>query len=223
MFNSKFNAKKFATTAFVISMTVAMPMTIAMNTAQAAAASEATAAKNLNSLLSNVKSMTANFSQTTTGTAKGNRTFSGSMQVQRPNNFRWQVNGSASQLIVANGNTLWIYDKDLNQATRQSVSNQVGDTPALLLSGDPSKIAGSFKVTQPNAAKNYYVLYPKNGNGSFKSLGIAFNSGNPVMMVLNDNLGQTTSISFSNIKRNTSIPATQFKFTPPKGTDVIDQ
>lgn len=220
-----FNSKKIVTTAFAIGMMVSMPITI-MNTAQAAnatkSANEATATKNLNALLSGVKSMTANFSQTTTG-GKNNRSFNGSMQVQRPNNFRWQVNGSASQLIVANSNTLWVYDKDLNQATRQSVSNQVGDTPALLLSGDPSRIANSFKVTQPNAGKNYYVLYPKNGNANFKSLGIAFNSGNPVMMVLSDNLGQTTSISFSNIKRNTAIPASQFKFTPPKGTDVIDQ
>lgn len=214
--------KKLATAALSAVMVVGTPMTIAMNTAQAAAASEATATKNLNSLLSGVKSMTANFSQSTTG-GKAKRNFSGTMQVQRPNKFRWQVNGSASQLIVANGNTLWVYDKDLNQATRQNVSNQVGDTPALLLSGDPSKIAANFKVTQPYANKNYYVLYPKNGNANFKSLGIAFNSGNPVMMVLNDNLGQTTTISFSNIKRNGSIASSQFTFAPPKGVDVIDQ
>ena len=74
-----------------------------------------------------------------------------------------------------------------------------------------------------NAAKNYYVLTPKNGNANFKSLGIAFNSGNPVMMVLNDNLGQTTSIKFSNIKRNNSVAASKFSFAPPKGVDVIDQ
>lgn len=221
MLNVQLN-KKLATTALAMTMAIGMPMTVAMNTAQAAATSEATAAKNLNALLGGVKSMSANFTQSTTG-GKANRTFSGSMQVQRPNKFRWQVNGAASQLIVANGNTLWIYDKDLNQVTRQNVSNQVGDTPALLLSGDPSKIANNFKVTQPIAGKNYYVLYPKNANGTFKSLGIAFNRGNPVMMVLNDNLGQTTSIKFNGVKRNGNIPASQFTFTPPKGADVISQ
>lgn len=215
-------SKKLATTALTTTLLVGTPMLATMSTAQAAAASEATATKNLNKLLSGVKSMTANFSQSTTG-GKASRNFTGSMQVQRPNKFRWQVNGSASQLIVANGNTLWIYDKDLNQATKQSVSNQVGDTPALLLSGDPNKIAASFKVTQPYANKNYYVLYPKNSNANFKNLGIAFNGGNPVMMVLNDNLGQSTSIKFSNIKRNGSIAASQFNFAPPKGVDVIEQ
>ena len=205
------------------------PIVIGLNSAQAAV-NEGTAASNLNRLLSNVKSMTANFSQSTAGTASnkgtlssGNRNFLGTMSVQRPNKFRWQVDGAASQLIVANGNTLWVYDKDLNQATRQRVDSQVGDTPALLLSGDPSKIAANFKVTQPVSGKNYYVLYPKNSNSSFKSLGIAFNSGSPVMMVLNDNLGQTTSIKFSNIKRNGMINASQFNFTPAKGVDVINQ
>lgn len=220
--------KSFAASTLVATLMVSAPMAATISQANAAVANNAKAAKNLNSLLSNVKSMSANFTQTTAGgSAKGslssNRNFSGTMQVQRPNKFRWQVDGSASQLIVANGNTLWVYDKDLNQATRQSVNSQVGDTPALLLSGDPAKISANFTVTQPTPGKNYYVLYPKSKNANFKSLGIAFNSGNPVMMVLNDSLGQTTSIKFSNIKRNGAINAAQFNFTPPKGVDVINQ
>ena len=221
-------ATKLVTGTLSALLITSMPMTVAMQSANAAVANSASAAKNLNNLLKNVKSMTANFSQTTSGAggkglSKASRNFSGTMAVQRPNQFRWQIDGTASQLIVANGNTLWVYDKDLNQATKQSVSNQVGDTPALILSGDPSKIANNFNVTQPIASKNYYVLYPKSGNANFKSLGIAFNSGNPVMMVLNDNLGQTTTIRFSNVKRNTSIASNQFSFTPPKGVDVINQ
>ena len=219
---------KLATGTLSAVLVAAMPVTLGLQSANAAAVNSTTAAKNLNNLLKDVKSMTANFNQTTSGASgkgltKGAKNFSGTMAVQRPNQFRWQIDGAASQLIVANGNTLWVYDKDLNQATRQSVSNQVGDTPALILSGDPSKIATSFNVTQPIAAKNYYVLYPKNSNANFKSLGIAFNSGNPVMMVLNDNLGQTTSIKFSNVKRNGAIASSQFNFAPPKGVDVINQ
>ncbi|MFW2177207.1 MULTISPECIES: outer membrane lipoprotein chaperone LolA [unclassified Moraxella] len=218
--------KKLLTPTLSIAMLMATPVMMGLPSASAVAKASTnhnpSAAKNLNALLSNVKSMTANFNQSTVG-GKNNRNFSGTMAVQRPNNFRWQIDGSASQLVVANGSRLWIYDKDLNQATRQSVNSQVGDTPALLLSGNPSTISANFNVTQPTAGKNYYVLYPKNNNGSFKSLGIAFNSGNPVMMVLNDNLGQVTTIKYSNIKRNTSIPSSQFSFTPPKGVDVIEQ
>ena len=189
--------------------------------ASAAPADNLTAAKRLNKLLSNTKSMTANFSQTTKGAKSG--TFSGTMSVQRPNNFRWETKSPSEQLIVANGSSMWVYDKDLEQATKQNVDSQVGNTPALLLSGDPSKIDKNFKITQPYANKNYYVLYPKSDSASFKSLSMSFNGGKPVMMVLNDSLGQTTTINFSGIKMNPSINKKKNKITPPKGVDIINQ
>ena len=203
------------------SLGVAAPMMALTQSATAAPADNLVAAKRLNKLLTNTKSMTANFTQTTKGASSG--TFKGSMSVQRPNNFRWETKSPSEQLIVANGNSMWIYDKDLEQATKQGVDTQVGNTPALLLSGDPSKIDKNFKITQPYANKNYYVLYPKSGDASFKSLSMSFNGVKPVMMVLNDTLGQTTSIKFSGIKMNPSISSSQFKFTPPQGVDVIDQ
>lgn len=200
---------------------IAAPMVVMTQTAQAAPATNLVAAQRLNKLLSNTKSMTANFTQTTKGASNG--TFKGSMSVQRPNNFRWETTSPSEQLIVANGSSLWIFDKDLEQATKQSVDNQVGNTPALLLSGDPSKIDKNFKVTQPYSTKNYYVLYPKSNSASFKSLSVSFSGGKPVMMVLNDTLGQTTSIKFNNIKLNPTINSSLFKFTPPKGVDIINQ
>ncbi len=203
------------------SLGVAAPMMALTQTANAAAADNLTAAKRLNTLLSNTKSMTASFTQTTKGASSGS--FKGSMSVQRPNNFRWETKSPSEQLIIANGSSMWVYDKDLEQATKQGVDSQVGNTPALLLSGDPSKIDKSFKVTQPYNNKNYYVLYPKDSDASFKNLAISFSGGKPVMMVLNDTLGQTTSIKFSSVKLNPSINSSQFKFTPPAGVDVINQ
>lgn len=75
------------------------------------------------------------------------------MGVQRQNQFRWETKSPAEQLIVANGNTMWIYDKDLQQATRQSVGSQIGEVPALLLSGDPGQIDRHFNVSQPDVNK----------------------------------------------------------------------
>ena len=203
------------------SLGAAAPMAAMTQSANAAAADNLVAAQRLNKLLTNTKSMSASFTQTTKGASNG--TFKGTMSVQRPNNFRWETKSPSEQLIVANGNSLWIYDKDLEQATKQNVDNQVGNTPALLLSGDPSKIDKNFKITQPYNNKNYYVLYPKSDNASFKNLSVSFSGGKPVMMVLNDTLGQTTSIKFNGIKMNPKISSSQFKFTPPKGVDVINQ
>lgn len=181
-----------------------------------------TATTSLNNLLKNTKSMTASFAQTTKAGGK-TQNFSGTMAVERGNKFRWNTTSPSEQLIVANGSTMWVYDKDLQQVTKQSVNNQVGDAPALLLSGDPNQIARNFTVSQPSKGKNYYVLKPKSGSANFRDLSISFNGGKPVMMVLNDNIGQTTTIKFSGISLNKNIPASQFSFTPPKGVDVINQ
>ncbi|PNK61653.1 outer membrane lipoprotein chaperone LolA [Psychrobacter sp. FDAARGOS_221] len=230
--NKKNTFKNIMGSATVAALMVAVPAMPAMMATQAhaAAASDLTAAKRLNNLLVNTKSMTANFSQSTKGANGGqsglsakNGSFTGSMSLKRPNNFRWSITKPFEQLIVTDGSALWVYDKDLEQVTRQDASKQLGNTPALLLSGDPKKIAQNFKITQPNASKNYYVLYPKTNDTNFKSLSISFNGGKPVMMVLSDSLGQVTTIRFSNVKLNTSIANSQFKFTPPKGVDVINQ
>lgn len=223
--------KKVMGTALSGALIFGAPTMAISQAAQAAtAADNLTAAKRLNALLTNTKSMTANFTQTTKGSngsnsglSAKNGTFSGKVSLKRPNNFRWNITSPFEQLIVTDGSALWVYDKDLEQVTRQNTDQQLGNTPALLLSGDPSKIAKNFKITQPNAKKNYYVLYPKNSGSNFNSLAISFNGGKPVMMVLNDSLGQVTSIKFSNVKLNTSIANSQFKFTPPKGVDVINQ
>lgn len=212
-------------------LVLGMPMFAMSEAAQAAtAADNLTAAKRLNSLLKNVRSMTANFTQTTKG-ANGsqsslsarNGTFKGDVNLKRPGNFRWNITSPSEQLIVTNGKSLWVYDKDLEQVTQQAASQQVGNTPALLLSGDPSKISKSFKITQPYNNKNYYVLYPRMADSNFESLAISFSGGKPTMMVLKDSLGQVTSIKFNGVKLNSNIANSKFQFTPPKGVDVINQ
>lgn len=200
---------------------------------------EINAANQLNALLGKTRSLKAEFVQTTTTKKKVkkttpkqpqrlqasglNKNFSGTMMVQRPNKFRWETKQPAEQLIVADNKTLWIYDPDLEQATQQKVDKQVANTPALLLSGSPEKIMKSFRVTQPNANKDVFVLYPKTQDAVFETLAIAFIDGKPRSMVLNDALGQVTTIKFTKITQNPRLKASLFKFTPPQGVDVIYQ
>ena len=202
----------------------------------ATAATEQQAITNLVKQLSNIRSLTANFEQTTKITnpkatqKKGlsaqhmNQTFRGVMKVQRPGKFYWETTTPSKQTIATTGKTVWIYDPDLQQAVRQSLDEQVANTPALLLSGNTNQIMQSYRVTQPNKGKTYYKLFPKASDGVFESLTISFGANKaPSLMILEDSLGQTTYINFSNVKVNASIPASTFNFTPPKGTDIIDQ
>lgn len=230
----------FTALAAAVSLGAIAAAPLVATTAQAAPtkASEAVATKNLNAYLSKVSSLEANFTQTTQVTnsvAKRpvanqglksshlNQKFSGIMQVKRPGQFRWETTSPSKQLIVTSGQTVWIYDPDLEQAVRQQMDEQVGNTPALLLSGQASSIMKSFKVTQPDTKQAYFVLYPKDKDGVFESLGMRFVNNAPSQMILKDSLGQQTTIQFSNVKLNPALNSSLFNFTPPKGTDVIDE
>ncbi|WP_151869023.1 outer membrane lipoprotein chaperone LolA [Acinetobacter soli] len=199
-------------------------------------ASEQQATSNLVKQLTGIQSLSANFEQTTKVTnskapqKKGltaqhmNQTFKGVMKVARPGKFFWETSMPSKQTIVTTGKTVWIYDPDLQQAIRQSLDEQVANTPALLLSGNTSQIMQSYRVTQPDRSKTYYTLYPKDSEGAFQSLTISFGANKaPSLMILQDSLGQTTYVRFNNVKLNAAIPASTFNFTPPKGTDIIDQ
>jgi len=201
------------------------------------AASEQQATANLVKQLGGIHRLSANFEQTTKATSgskapqkKGltgqhmNQTFKGVMKVARPGKFFWETTSPSKQTIVTSGKTVWIYDPDLQQAVRQSLDDQVANTPALLLSGNTSQIMQSYRVTQPDKTKTYYTLLPKDRDGAFQSLTISFGANKaPSLMILEDSLGQTTYVRFNNVKLNPSIAASTFNFAPPKGTDIIDQ
>ena len=227
--------KKIAYAATLSAITLA-PVVGSQVFAAPVAASAQQATSSLVKQLAGLQRLTADFEQSTKTTnnktvqKKGltaqhmNQTFKGVMKVERPGKFYWETTSPAKQTIVTTGKVVWIYDPDLQQAVRQSLDDQVANTPALLLSGNTSQIIDAYRVTQPDRSKLYYTLYPKQDDGAFQSLTISFGANKaPTLMILQDSLGQTTYVRFSNIKVNPAIPASVFNFEPPKGTDIIDQ
>lgn len=231
------NTLRKTMSAVAISAMMLAPVVSTNVLAAPTAATEQQATANLVKQLNGVKSLTANFEQTTKATSgskapqkKGlsaqhmNQTFKGVMKVAKPGKFYWETTSPAKQTIVTSGKMVWIYDPDLQQVIRQNLDEQVANTPALLLSGNTSQIMQSYRVTQPNKGKTYYTLYPKKSDGAFQSLTISFGANKaPSLMILEDSLGQTTYVRFNNVKVNATIPESTFNFTPPKGTDIIDQ
>ena len=227
--------KKMAYAATIGAMTLA-PVVSTQLSAAPTAASAQQATSSLVKQLSGLQRLTADFEQTTKVTNSKpsknksltaqhmNQTFKGTMKVERPGKFYWETTSPAKQTIVTTGKLVWIYDPDLQQAVRQSLDDQIANTPALLLSGNTNQIMQSYRVTQPDRTKLYYTLYPKQEDSAFQSMTISFGANKaPNLMILQDSLGQTTYVRFKNVKVNASIPASTFNFTPPKGTDIIDQ
>ncbi len=224
--------------AVAISAAMLAPVVLSTNVFAAPTANtEQKATANLVQQLNGIKSLTANFEQSTKATMgskapqkKGlsaqhmNQTFKGVMKVARPGQFFWETTSPSKQTIVTTGKMVWIYDPDLQQAIRQNLDEQVANTPALLLSGNTSQIMSSYRVTQPDKTKTYYTLFPKQKDSAFQSLTLSFGANKaPSLMILEDSLGQTTYVRFNNVKVNPTLPASTFNFVPPKGTDIIDQ
>jgi outer membrane lipoprotein carrier protein len=171
------------------------------------------------------ETLKANFRQETyaDGALRGDQA-EGVMLIARPMQFAWHVTQPYEQSVISNGETLWIYDPDLLQATYQPVTDQLNQSPAMILSQPESTLVGSYEVTEAsNDELTAYRLYPRNEDAVFSDMTLLFESGLIQEIRLSDNLGQDTRITFNNVQTGLILEASQFEFTPPPGTDVFEQ
>ncbi len=148
---------------------------------------------------------------------------SGDCQIQRPGRFRWSYFEPYAQLIVSDGATLWIYDPDLEQVTRNDIGAYPQDSPAALL-GTQTDIAANYDITALAAGSDgltWYELRPKSAGADFTAVALAYTDGDVQAMRLTDKLGQVTALSFSAIQRDTALDDALFSFVPPAGVDVV--
>lgn len=148
----------------------------------------------------------------------------GSMLISRPGRFRWDYQKPYQQLIIADGQKVWLYDADLEQVTVRKMDTALGNTPALLLSSD-TNIEENFSVKELGMEHNlaWVELTPKNTEGGFERLVLGFDEQNLRQMELQDAFGQLTRLTFSKIERNPVLDPGLFEFVPPQGVDVIGE
>lgn len=158
----------------------------------------------------------------TTGGSK-NSTSSGTFTFARPGKFIWQYEKPYAQLLQADGDKLYVYDKDLNQVTVRSLGGALGASPAAILFGS-NDLDKNFTLRDAGvkAGIDWLELTPKAKDTQFQRVGIGFKDGNLQAMELHDVFGNVTLLTFSNIQKNPPLPADAFKFTVPKGADVIN-
>jgi outer membrane lipoprotein carrier protein len=178
----------------------------------------------LDSFLKDLRTLQAQFEQKLKS-EKGDllETSRGQMFLQRPNKFRWDYQQPFKQLIVADGDKVWVYDHDLDQVTIKNLKTALGSTPALLLSSDNTKIEQEFFVnplpSQPGI--NRFELVPKDAQAQFTSIRLNLQGKKLQTFEFTDNLGQTSVITFSQAKYNEAVDPDLFIFTPPAGADVV--
>ncbi len=146
----------------------------------------------------------------------------GTMQFARPGKFRWEYDKPYQQTIVGDGTRVWIYDKDLNQVTVRKMDVALGTSPAALLAGS-NDIDKSYTLTAAGSQDglDWIEAVPRARDTTFEKVRLGFSKSGLEAMELRDQFGHVTVIKFSAIERNAKIAPETFKFTPPKGADVI--
>jgi len=146
----------------------------------------------------------------------------GSFVFHRPGRFRWIYDAPADQVIVGDGTRVWIYDRQLNQVTVRKLSAALGSTPAALLSGGRG-IESAFALSDAGERDGleWMEAKPREREAGFELVRMGFGPNGLQAMELTDHFGQTTRLRFKNLVRNPEVNPSEFRFSPPKGADVL--
>ena len=182
------------------------------------------AASELSRQLSKFNSFSAEFDQVS-GSEDSRRMENsrGTLLLAKPNKFRWIATEPFEQKLISDGETLWIYDPDLEQATRRKVTDTDAGVPALILNGQIEELQAHYKIRllQERDDDQLFELLPLKEADVFTRIRLLFTAGLIEELQMEDSLGQRTSIRFMNQKLNPDYTEKAFTFTPPEGTDII--
>ncbi|MBA4214793.1 MAG: outer membrane lipoprotein carrier protein LolA [Polaromonas sp.] len=187
--------------------------------------------QDLEKFLREVSSGKAGFTQVVTSpkrateTVARSKTSTGTFEFLRPNRFRFEYTKPFEQTIVADGQTLWLHDVDLNQVTARGQKEVLGSTPAALIAAgtDLKGLSDAFDL-KPGAAKDgleWLEAKPKDRNGQLQMVRVGFKQGQLSVLDIEDSLGQRSVLTFSNWQSNAPLKAVDFKFEPPAGASVM--
>jgi len=184
----------------------------------------ADAVDTLKDFVANVKTGHAAFTQIVTspdGAKK--KSSSGTFDFSRPNRFRFAYAKPFEQLIVADGQKVWIYDADLNQVSSRKFTHALGATPAALLAGGSLEKDFVLSTLPSQAGLDWAQAVPKAKDGAFQSVRIGFKGKDLSALEIVDSFGQKSLLTFTQLTPNVPMAPEQFKFTVPQGADVIEQ
>jgi outer membrane lipoprotein carrier protein len=194
-------------------------------------AAQADGLKDLEKFLREVNSGQASFTQVVTSpkrtgeTVARSKTSSGRFEFLRPNRFRFEYTKPFEQTIVADGQTLWLYDVDLNQVTARKQQEVLGSTPAALIAAGTDLRALSevfdLKAAPAQDGMEWLEARPRSKDGQLQSVRVGFRQGQLTTLEIADSLGQRSVLTFSQWQGNAPLTAERFRFQAPAGADVI--
>jgi outer membrane lipoprotein carrier protein len=186
----------------------------------------------LDAFIKSTRSGRATFVQTVTappkdGQAARPKVSSGTFEFQRPSRFRFIYKKPFEQTIVADGQTLWLYDVDLAQVTARKQGQVLGSTPAALIASaaDLRALDADFVLSdaQPMDGLEWVLAMPRNKDNSLSNVRVGLKGNTLVMLDIVDSFGQRSVLQFSAFEANPALDPSIFQFKPPPGVDVLRQ
>ena len=175
------------------------------------------------SFVASTKAAKGEFTQKVVAQGGKDKLSSGSFSFARPGKFIWTYTKPYEQVLQADGEQLYVFDKDLNQVTVRKLGDALGSSPAAILFGS-NDLEKNFALSEAGARDGLEWLKatPKAKDSSFEQILIGLKNGVPEAMELKDSFGQTSILAFKKFEKNPALTATSFKFVMPKGADVIN-
>ena len=183
-------------------------------------------APQLAKLLDGMTTLTAEFEQTVTNRfGDVLQAATGRMHLKRPMRLRWELDEPYPQLVVTNGETLWVYDPDLEQVTVQPLAEALSGSPAVFLTGTVADLRRNFTVVAteaPATGGSRFELTPVDPNAVYGELALTFAAdGSLAGIDIADHLEQLTRVAFTGRDEDAVLESDLFEFTVPTGVDVI--
>ena len=152
------------------------------------------------------------------------RESNGEVSLLPPVKFRWDYASPFKQELVSNGETLWLYDDDLQQVTVRNAKEALANSPILLLTGDVA-LEDEFAVKEVGERDGlgWVELKPLDEEADFDAIYAAMDSAGLRILDMRDKLGQSTQIQFDNIQVSNQLNSALFEFEVPEGVDVVEQ
>lgn len=185
-----------------------------------------TAAEHLAERMAQLTQLEAGFSQRLVdGRGMELRRTRGRLWAERPDRFRWEVEAPFAEVLIGDGETLWLWDPDLEQVTVRPYDERLQATPARLLSGAVDDLLDAFDIDRlaGSDGAERFTLWPRASDALFDRLEFMFENGQPRFLVIHDSLGQRTDVELINVRTAFAEDADRFHFEIPEGADVIHE
>ncbi len=148
---------------------------------------------------------------------------SGLMWLERPNLFRWEYAEPLPQTIVSDGQSVWIYDQELRQATVQNYADVVGQSAAQILAGvDNLKQDYDVEDFGLQGELAWVSITPKDiEQAQFDIVRLGFDERTLKSIEILDTFSNTTRLTLYDAVVNSEFSEQTFRFEVPPEVDVI--